>query len=149
MVLWRKANKVWGRLVVGMLTSGVIRKVCAECREKRGKRRGEQTPSAKFLQTLSPRFSSCAVSRAHLTWLHQNLHCLRFCIPKLSFCSLVCLLAFYILTAVSPPSAPPCPSPTPIHSFSSIFLQKRAVLPWIAASHGLSGCSETRHLLSY
>lgn len=150
MVLWRKTNKVWGRLVVGRLTSRVIWKVCSKCRDKLGKGRWKQIPSAKFLQTLSPRFSSCIASGAHLTWLHQNLHCLKFCIPKLSFCLFVCLLACFLHPDYGfPSSSPPSPFPTPIHSFSSILLQKRWSLPWIVASQGLSSCSETRLLLSY
>lgn len=63
------------------------------------------------------------------------------------------LFLFYITTKVSPPSSSLSPLPIlplfpSIHS-SPVSLQKRAVLPWISAGHGITSYSETRYLLFY
>lgn len=69
--------------------------------------------------------------------------------PKDLLFSCLLLFCFCIPTNISPPSSLPSPlSPHHIQSPSSVYLQKREGLPRMSVSHGLSSCSEARHILS-
>lgn len=72
------------------------------------------------------------------TWLYLFIYLFDFA-SQSQFFPLSCLPRTFLPTFSPHPSIPPPP----------IFLQKRAGLLWISASHGISKFNETRHSLSY
>lgn len=81
------------------------------------------------------------------------LHCRNVCVVLFIhrfvffFCCFLQFCCFHIPAAFSPPSSQPCLHPL-AHAYSLVSLQKRAGVPWISTSHGISSCRETTHLFS-
>lgn len=121
-----------------------------EGRRMRGKHgTGRGVPSSSFLSRTHCRERDChwLTVWIHFSRIASSTSFLKKIITIIIILHRNCSCFPSLLFLVPSPNSPLTPQ-TLLHPFLHLF-QKRAGLPWISTTYGVSSCSETRHLPLY